>query len=821
MDALRRDLVLALRALRQAPAVTAAVVAMLAVAIGAAAGVSTVVHAALAGPLPHVDVDRWAHLYERPLNEGLGSTLSVSTPNYRDWRDGNRTFAAMVLWRPWSYNLSGDDRSPERLRATVVTPNLFAVLHLVPAVGRLLQDSDDPLDGRRVLISHALWQRRFGGDPAIVGRAIRLNQVPHVVVGVAPAGFTFPFDGQVDVWVPDSMRLIAADTHRDARGLQVSGVLRPGVTWAEARTDLDGLAARLAARHPENRGFGVTITPMREALAGDVRGPIVTLLAALGLIVVLIAVNLANVQLVRLDEGQHDFAVRSALGASRWRLIRQTMVESALLAVASGGLGLLLAPAAARGLLAFVPDGELAWLHVRPDAVTLGAAIGLAALVALLAGVLPVLRGLRTDLSATLALAGRGGTATTPGRRLRQASIVAQLALSFALLVSAALVVQTFVRLRAVDPGFDAGGRMTFSYFAPRARYPDSGRLVTLVDRVRDEIGAVPGVRAVGVAQALPFAPGVVWLQALTRDDPRGVANLAALPHVHYNVVSAGYAEALGVPIKAGRTFDRTDTAASLPVVVVNEALARRFFPGQDPIGQSISVGHAQALPTLPRRRIVGVVGDARWSGLDEPAGPEAWVPYAQQAGADDLLRTMSVVFHAAGDADAAMPAVRARMTRADADLALTSVRSLGSRLDEAVWRQRLAAVALGGLGFAALAVSLLGVLAVTSYLVGRRAHEMGVRLALGARPRAIVRLVLVESGWLVLLGTILGVAGALAMGRLLASMLYGVGPTDVPTFAAAATALAVTALASCYWPARRASRVDPLVTLRSGRAAG
>jgi predicted permease len=821
MDTLGRDLVLALRGLRQAPAVTAAIVAMLALAIGAAAGVTTVVHAALARPLPHVDVDRWAHLYERPINEGLDSTISVSIPNYRDWRDGNRTFAALVLWRPWSFNLSGDDRAPERLRATIVTPNLFTALRLVPAAGRLLQDTDDPLDGRRVLIGHALWQRRFGGDPGIVGRAIRLNHVPHTVVGVAPPGFTFPLDGPVDVWVPDSRRLIAADTYRDARGLQVSGVLRPGVTWDAARADLDAIAARLAATYPENRGFGVTITPMREALAGDVRGPMVTLLAALGLIVLLIAVNLANVQLVRLDARQHEFAVRSALGASRWRLIRQAMVESALLAAAAGGLGLLLAPLAVRGLLAFVPSGDLAWLDVRPGAPTLAAAIGLATLVALLAGVLPVLRGIRADLSATLARAVRGTAATATGRRLRQASIVAQLALSLALLVSAALVVQTFVRLRAVDPGFDAGGRMTLSYFAPRARYADAGRLVTLVDRVREEVGAVPGVRAVGIAQALPFAPGVVWLQALTRDDPRGVPNLAALPHVHYNVVSAGYAEALGVPVKAGRTFDRTDTAGSLPVVVINEALARRFFPGQDPIGQAISVGHAQALPALPRRTIVGVVGDARWSGLDEPAGPEAWVPYAQQAGTDDLLRTMYVVFHAAGDAEAAMPAVRARIARADADLPLTSVRSLGSRLDEAVWRQRLAAAALGALGVAALAVALMGVLAVTSYLVGRRAHEMGVRLALGARPQAIVRLVLAESGWLVLVGTGLGVLGALAMGRLLSSMLYGVGTTDLPTFAAAGTTLALTALAACYLPARRASRVDPLITLRAGRADG
>jgi predicted permease len=819
MDTLRRDLVLALRSLRQAPGVTAAVVVMLALAIGAAAGVSSVVHGALARPLPHVDVDRWAHLYERPINEGLDTTLSVSIPNYRDWRDHSRTFAAMVLWRPWSFNLSGDDRAPERLRATIVTPNLFATLRLVPAAGRLLVDADDPLDDRRVLISHALWQRRFGGDAAIVGQSIRLNHVPHVVVGVAPAGFTFPLDGPVDVWVPDSMRLVATDTHRDARGLQVSGLLREGATWDQARTEMDRIAARLAAAHPENRGFGITVVPMRESLAGDIRGPLTTLLAALGLIVVLIAVNLANLQLVRLDARGHEFAVRAALGASRTRLVRQAVVESALLAAAAAALGLCVAPLAMRGVQAWVPAGELAWLEVRPDATMVLTAIGVAAAVTLLAGVLPVLRGLRADVAATLAGAVRGGAATATGRHIRQASIVAQLALSFALLVSAGLVVRTFASLRSTDPGFDAAGRMTLSVYAPRARYPDAGRVVALVDRVREEIARVPGVRAVGVAQALPFAPGVVWLQALTRDDPRGVADLAALPHVHYNVVSAGYAEALGVPVKAGRTFDATDTAASLPVAVINDALARRFFPGQNPIGRTISVGHAQALPTLPRRTIVGVVGDARWSGLDEPAGPEAWVPYPQQAGAEDILRAMYVVFDAGGDADASMPAVRAQVARADADLPLTSVRTLASRLDEALWRERLAAAALGTLGLAALAVALMGVLAITSYLVGRRAHEMGVRLALGARPRAIVRLVLVESGWLVLFGTGLGVLGALAMGRLLSAMLYGIAGTDPPTFVAAGLVLAATAIAACYLPARRASRVDPLVTLRSGGA--
>jgi putative ABC transport system permease protein len=816
MDSIARDIRLALRGWRQAPGFTVAAVTMLALAIGAVTAVASVVHAALLRPLPHLDVDRWADLYERPVNEGLGGRLSVSIPNYRDWRDQSRTFAAMILWRPWSITVAGDGQAPERLRAAIVTPNLFRALGLAPAAGRLLQDADDPTRERLILISHGFWERRFGRDPKIVGQTIRLNHVAFTVVGVAPRDFTFPLDGAVDVWLAESPTFIASDTARDARGQQVAGLLRPGATWAEAHAEMDGIAARLAAAHPENRGFGVAIVPMRESLAGDVRRPLLVLFAALAAIVVLVAVNLANLQLVRLDGRRHEFAIRAALGASRARLVRQAAIESALLAVAAGILGLLLAPLVVRALLAFVPEGELAWLRVSGGTMRLVAALSVAVIVALLAGVLPALRAIGANLASGLARGSRGTAATPIGRRLRQVSVVAQLALSLVLLVSAALVVQTFVRLRAVDPGFEAAGRMTLATFAPRARYPDMPRLVTLIERLRLEAGNAPGVRAVGLAQALPFAPGIIWSQAVTRDDPRGVPDLAALPHVHYNVVSAGYAEALGVPVRRGRAFDATDTASSPPVVVINEAFARRFFPGEDPVGRTLWVGHAQALPELPRRTVVGVVGDARWSALDEPASPEAWVPYAQQAGGEEILRALFVIYQASGDPEAAMPGVRARLAQVDPDLPITSTHTLERRLDTAVWRQRLTAAALGALGIAAMLVALVGVLGVTSYLTSQRSHEMGVRLALGARPQAIVRMVLAESGRLVLAGTALGLGGAVAAGRVLSTLLFGVGATDLPTFAVAGAALATAAIAACYLPARRAARVDPLVTLRA-----
>jgi putative ABC transport system permease protein len=816
LESIWRDVVLAVRWLRKAPSFTLSATLMLALATAAATAVFSVVNAALLRPFPYVDPDRWANLYERAANEGLSDSMSVSIPNYRDWQRDSQTFAEMVLWWPWTFNLSGDEQTPERLQATIVTPNLFRPLGLTPAAGRLLDVSDDPIRGRIALISYGLWQRRFGGDPAIVGRKIMLNLAPFTVVGVAPRDFSFPVSSRVDVWVPESAQAIASATARDARGRQVSALLRPGATWDEARAEMDLIGARLAAQHPENRGFGVAVVPMRESIAGDVRTPLLALLGALAMVVLQVSVNIANLHLAGVEARGRELAVRAALGASRWRLIRQALMESLLVVLAAGALGFALAPFGVRLLLAFVPSERLPWLSVSTDMTVGLAAIGLMSVVTVLAGLLPAWRGTRLDLSTILARGTRTTAATPASRRLRHASIVTQLALSLMLIVGASLLIQSVVRLQGVDPGFETVGRMTLSYSAPRLRYQDVAQLATLADRVREQVGQAPGVLAAGVSQALPFAPGAIWFQAVTRTDPHALSNLAELPHVHYNVVSAGYAEALGAPLVAGRTFNAHDSATSPAVVVINQALASRFFANEDPIGQSLWVGHAQALPTLPRRTIVGVVGDARWDALDTPAGPEAWVPFSQQPSGDEVLRTMYVLFHASGDPTAAMPGVRARIGRVDRDLALTTVRTLGSRLDEAVWRHRLAAAALGALGLAALAIALLGVFGVTSYLAGRRTHEMGVRLALGARPAEILRLVLTESGWLVLLGMGLGAAGAFALTRWLSSLLFGVSASDAPTFALAATGLAACAMLACYVPARRAARVDPLVTLRA-----
>jgi predicted permease len=813
-----RDVTLAWRQVRRAPVFALCAVLMLALAIGATTAVFSILNAALLRPMPHVDLDRWARLYEQPRSEGLGP-MSASIPNYRDWKQQSRAFSAMVLWQAMSLNLSGDEGEAERVPLMIATMDALHTLGVQPAAGRMLQASDDPAPrqgDRPAMISYGLWQRRFGGDPAIAGRRILLNLNPVVVVGVAPRDFEFPPGTRADVWIPQSLQQIESDTARDARGLQVSGLLRPGVTWAEASAEMDVIAARLATQFRENEGFGVRVVPVRDEIAGPFRAPLLALLGALGVVILLVSVNVANLQLVRLEARQRELAVRAAIGASRARLVGQVLIESALIALAAGGLALALAPFCVRLVLAFVPSDQVEWLSVPIDLRVLLVSAGLTSAVLAIAGVLPALRGVRIDVAAALALGGRSGAGGPSSRRLRRLFVVAQLALSFMLVAGAALMIQSFVRLRRVDPGFPTQNRLTLSYMAPRSRYPDGAALAALADRLSEAVASTPGVAGAGAAQALPFAEGASWFQALTRTDPRSVGNLAVLPHVHYNVVSPGYAEALGLPLRAGRTFTGHDTASSLPVVVINEAAARRFFPNEDPVGQQLWVGHAQALPETPRRTVIGVVGDARWDSVETPADPEAWVPVTQQVGGDLVDRTMLLVAHTTGDPLEAVSAVRERIRAVDRDLALASVRTLEDRVDEALWRQRLAAAALGALGLAALAVALLGVFGVTSQLASRRAHEMGVRVALGATPREIARLVLGESGRLVLAGVALGAMGALGLGRSLTSLLFGIGASDGATFLATACGLAAAAMLASYVPARRASRVDPLVTLRA-----
>lgn len=809
---MQEDLRQAFRGAIRRPAFALATVATLALGLGATTAVFSVVNAALLRPYPHIDTDRWAYLYETSSAEGL-SLLSVSIPNYRDWRREVTAFSDMALWFHWSYNLSGlATGDPERVQAVAITPEVFAGLGVAPAAGRWLAPDDTSRD---VMIGHGLWQRRFGGDPAIVGRSIDLNLVPHRVVGVMPAAFSFPPETRTEVWVAFAARDIASAEGRDFRGNRVAARLRAGATFEQAQAEMDLVTQRLAAQHPEDKGYGARVVPLREDIAGDFRAPLLTLFGALALVLLLACVSLANLQLTRWESRRKELAVRSVLGAPAWKLGRQVVLESLALALVAGAIGMGMAPFGMRLLLSFVPAEQVPWLSVTIDRTVWLVAAGLTLSVGLLTGALAALRAARADLGEVLSGSGRGTGAASVGRRARQGFLVAQLALSLAPLAGAGLLIQSFVRLQRVDPGFVPERRLTLSYTAPRARYPEPAKIAALAETIGSEVRQIAGVEAAGLAQALPFGAGVGWLQALTRRDPAALSNPAGLPHVRYNVVSTGYVEALGVPLKAGRTFTRTDTFGAEPVVVINETLARRYFAGEDPLGQQVWVGHAQALAASPPRTIVGVVGDVRLERLDAPAEAAAWVPLSQQRDGETAWRSLFLVARTRTEPLGLLAEVRRQVAGADPDLALTDVRTLQDRLGESVWRQRLAANVLGALGVVAVLIAVLGVSGIVGFLVGRRTHEMGVRMALGATPRDVVSLVMREGGRLIVAGVVLGLCGAVVLGRSLSSLLYGVGVNDPATLAATGASLGAAALAACYLPARRAGKVAPLAALR------
>jgi putative ABC transport system permease protein len=589
-------------------------------------------------------------------------------------------------------------------------------------------------------------------------------------------------------------------------------MLKPGVSVRAAQADMDVIAARLASQYPEDKGFSVRLEPMRESVAGGFRTPLLILLGALGFVLLLACVNIANLQLVRLQARRKELAVRSALGASARRLLSQMAAESLLLITAAGFLGICLAPIGVKLLLWLVPPEQIPWLKVKTDGLVLLVSFGATALTALFAGLAPAFKAARIDVIG--ALGATRATGAGLSRRLRVAFVIAQLALAVLPLSAAALLVNSFARLSRVEPGFQVDNRLTLSYFAPMLRAKDAAAVAQLAERMSEELRRVPGIKAAGGVQYLPFAPAAGWAQAVSRERPQG--NPADLPHVSYTVATTGYLEALGVSLKAGRLFSPADSAASLPVVIINDALAKRFFPNEDPLGKPLWIGHAQLLPSSPPRTIIGVVGDMLLNNLDSTPNAAAWVPISQQGHSEMVWRNLYLVTHTTNEPQSALAAIRKQIATVDADLALADIATMEERLGKSLWRQRFTASVLSAFSLIALAIAALGVFGVTSYLVGQRTHEIGVRVALGALPGDIFRLALKEGIVAILIGIAFGVAGSLALTRFLGNLLYGVSAKDPFTLAAVAILLALVALAACSIPARRATKVDPLIALRT-----
>ena len=799
-----QDLRRAVRALFHVPAFTLTAVLTLAIGIGATTAIVTVLHGVLLRPLPYSDPDRLVVL----LHGGSGP---VSPADYRDYRRQAVSFDAISAAQAWSATLTGTG-APERLQGLQVSPDLFATLGVPAALGRTFAPGEDqPGRDRVIVISHGLWERRFARDPQAVGRRIVLDGEPHTVVGIMPQGFHFaPFwITTATLWRP--LTLAHRIDDRGGRSLRLFARLRSGATLEAAQSDAGTIAARLASAYPAtNARLGIEVVPLHEKVVGAIRPTLLLLGATAALVLLVACVNVASLQLVRGSARQRELAVRAALGAGRGRLARELLAESLIVSAAGGVLGVLLAAWAVGWIGTLLPPGSLPRQpEIGLDAAVLAVATAAAALSALLAGLAPAVPLSRVPVHDALRDGARGATEAAGGRRLRRALLAVELALAMALLAGAGLMGRTLLRLQAVDPGFDPESLLTFAVSLGGTPHDDVNRRVPFFDRVAETLGRLPGIETVGAINHLPLA-GDTW-RLRFHIEGRAAPRPGEEPRATWRLVRSGYFEAMGLPVRQGRRFDDRDREGGLPVAIVNEAMAARHWPDRSPVGSRVRIGLAEDDPQLT---VVGVVADARQDEWTGPVPEEIYVPHAQHA-ADFGSGELTFVLRTDGDPAAMSAAVQREVWRLDDTVPVTHVAPMRQVIADRLWRSRVTAAILGAFGLVAIALAALGVYGVSAYVMGRRTREIGIRMALGARPAQVRRLALADTLAPVAAGIVAGCAGALALGRLIEGLLYDVQPDDPVSFGGAVLTLGVVAMAAGWIPARRASRLDPNSVLR------
>jgi putative ABC transport system permease protein len=804
MDTLRQDLAYAVRRLAHAPGFSFVAVATLALGIGANSAIFSVVHAVLLKPLPYPEPERLvmvSAVWE-------GKPVVVSPLNFLDISAACRSFEGLSAVDGGGVTLTGRG-APARLEGSFVSASFFDVLGARPVLGRgFLPEENEPGRNKVVVLGHALWRGRFGGDPAIVGQTVQLNREPHQVVGVAPASLDYP--AGAELWTPMEYDAVFRTLSRGAWYLTVIGRLRPGVSVESARQEVATIAGRLAAQYPDqNQGVGGTVRPLHRAVVGDSRTALLVLLGAVGLVLLIACVNVANLLLARAAARETELAVRAALGAGRRRLVRQLLTESVLLATLGGVAGVLLAAASLGSLLALQPEGVPRLAEVRIDTPVMAFAAALSVLTGLLFGVFPALHTTARPTAQTLREGSRG-LLSGPGQRLRGGLVVAQMALAMMLLAGAGLLVRSFHQLRRVDPGFRPEGALTFRLSLPESAYEQEARRAAFFQELLGRLEAVPGVRTAGAVMGVPL--GGLSFNLSFKVLGRPELPPAQQPTMQVRVATPGYFKAIGIPVLRGRGLEASDTAASNPVVVLSESAVRRFFPGEDPLGKRIVVGwrRPEGLPPAGGE-VVGVVGDVKEEGLDQENPPEVYIPHAQLP-----VNAMDVVLRTAVEPLSLTRSVTAAVGALDPQLPVARLQTLDAIVARSVSEPRFYMLLLGAFAAMALGLAALGIFGVMSYAVVQRSREIGIRVALGAHPGDVLRMVLRQALVLAGLGVAVGLLGAVALSRAIASLLFQLSPTDPGTLAAVGLGLTAVALLASYLPARRATRVDPLLALRS-----
>ena len=810
MNSLGRDLRHGVRLLWKARGFSAVALVALALGMGATSAIFSVVDAVLLKPLPFRDPQRLLVLWERNPAQNL-EKMWVAPGNFLEWRTESRAFESLAAIQDVSINLTGGPNGhidPEELRAERVSASLFPLLGVEPVVGRtFLPEEDQPGRTNCALLSYALWQRRFGGDLAIAGKAIRLRDRSYTVVGVLPAGFS-AMGSAVDVFIPLGLSPVDARTP-GMHFLTVIGRLKPGVEMERARTEMDLIGSRLEQANPAlDKGWRPSLYPLREQLVGHVRQALLVLMAAVGFLLLMACVNVANLLLARGATRRKEIAIRFALGAGRGRIVAQLLSESMLLALAGGTLGMALA----RGVVALVarlgPASIPRLAEASVDARLFLFALGVSLATGILFGIAPAMQSSGADLNAALTEVGRGGTTGRSGRLVRNALVVAEVSLAVVVLIGAGLLIRSFVRLRSADPGFRPSALLTVRVPLAGGRNAAPDRRIAFLQQVADRVAALPGVRAVGAVSGLPLT-GLGGGSAFAVDG-RPEPAPEQRPIGLLRSVNSAYFRTMGIPLLAGRVFADSDTSQAPPVIVVNQTLARRFWPQANPIGGRLVVDANNGRVS----EIVGVVGDVKPERIENQDWPTIYCPYPQAPAA-----TMTMVVQTAGPEGApplslASPVER-EVHQLDPDQPVADARSMEDVVDQAIAGARFNTVLLGVFALIAFVLAAVGIYGVISCDVSERTHEIGIRVALGAQPGDVLKLVLGQGARLAGYGIAAGLAAAFALTRLMAAMLYGVKATDAYTFAAIPVLLGAVALAASYLPSRRALALDPVTALR------
>jgi putative ABC transport system permease protein len=804
------DVRYAFRQLLRSPSFSGTAIFALALGIGATTAMFAVLYAFLLRPLPYADPEKLVMLQSRSTR--TGGDLGVNYLDFVDWQKQSRSFSDMAFFNlRWNGNLEPSSGTTETLKTTFTTANLFTLLGVQPVLGRNLTRADDEKDAPKVmLISDRLWKKSFGGNPAVIGRTVRLDGTPRTIVGVMPAGFRFP--SQTDLWVPMASVFGMSD-NREWRADQAIGRLKPGTTVQQAQVEMTLIADRLAQQYPNtNKEIGAAVVPLRDHWTGDVRFSLLLLLAGCGSVLLIACANVSQLLLARATTRERELSVRAALGASRWRLARQVLTESALLALIGSAAGVVLAYWLVDVVAGSIPIELPFWIRIDVNPSVLVFTVVVSCLTALLAGSLPAWQAARVSISQSLkSVAGNTG-GTSAGARLRAILTATQVAVSVVLLVGASLLLRSLLNLREVNPGFDPRQVVTMEVNPTYEADEPSQKRIDRFARLSQRLSEIPGVEAVAANNSPPFVPQRPWNRLAFTADGQSGEEQRANPRPNFQTVSPDYFRLVRIPLLRGRAFQDSDTLVAPLVCIVSRRLAESVWPGQDAIGKRLTMGTPDDDGGPRWMTVVGIVADIRHQALEREAGPELYNPTLQLA----WKQTHFLVRARNGDPLRLVPAIQRQAAAAFSDVGVFNFVSLEKEVGDSLWQSRLRGWLLGFFSMVALSLAAAGLYGAVAYGVAQRTREIGIRMALGATRGSVLRLVLGQGTRAVAIGLAFGVGGALIVSRVLTASLFGVSGHDLKSYGAACLVLAITATVASVIPARRASLVNPMEALRT-----